>query len=130
MTGVQTCALPIYSGPATVALLKQADSLALRINYDPGNTAWLERRDPLDELAALIPYISNVHVKDVIAAPRGSGVPKFAPVGCGMIDYPAHFRALKQSGYDGPFSLELHLPFTPETLRRCKEGAERAYEQA
>jgi sugar phosphate isomerase/epimerase len=118
------------SGPATVALLKQADSLALRINYDPGNTAWLERRDPLDELAAMIPYISNVHVKDVIGAPRGSGVPKFAAVGCGMIDYPAHFRALKQSGYNGPISLELHLPFTPETLRRCKEGAERAYQQA
>jgi sugar phosphate isomerase/epimerase len=117
------------SGPATVALLERANSPALRINYDPGNIAWLERRDPLDELAAMIPYIANVHVKDVVAAPRGSGVPVFAPVGEGMIDYPAHFAALKQSGYRGPISLELHLPFTSETLRRCKQGVERAFQQ-
>lgn len=112
------------SGPATVRLIEKAGSAALKINYDAGNTAWLERRDPLDEFDVMAPYIANVHVKDVAASLPGSGRPKFVPAGCGIIDYRAHFWALKRIGYDGPISLEPHMDFSADAARQCKEAVE------
>lgn len=121
------------SGPATVALMERAKLPALKrpalmMNYDPGNVAWHERRDPLDEFPAIAKYIANVHLKDVIGAPRGSGRPKFAPCGEGMIDFRAHFAALKRIGYSGSMSLEPHLDSSAEAARRCKEAVERLWE--
>jgi sugar phosphate isomerase/epimerase len=111
------------SGPATTALL----SPGMKINYDPGNVVWLERRDPLDELAGVAPYIVNMHIKDVLAAPRGSGKPQFVPAGEGVIDYRAHFTALKRIGFDGPMTLEPHMDSSVEAARRCKEAVERIW---
>jgi len=92
------------SGRATAGFL--AGRKGLRINYDPGNVAWLENRDPLDELDVIGPLISNVHVKDMKALVDGE--PEWVPAGDGMIDYGAHFRALRAMGYRGPVSLEPH----------------------
>src|ERR1035437_8666527 len=47
------------SGRATASLIARAGSSALKINYDPGNVAWLENRDPLDEFAVVAPWIAN-----------------------------------------------------------------------
>jgi sugar phosphate isomerase/epimerase len=110
------------SGLATAALIERAASPALKINYDPGNVAWLENRDPLDEFAALSPWIANVHVKDLRPLTRGPGFPEWVPAGQGMIDYAAHFRALRKSGYQGPISLEPHMDFSADATRRCKLG--------
>jgi sugar phosphate isomerase/epimerase len=78
----------------------------LRINYDPGNVAWLENRDPLDDLDGVTPLIANVHMKDLKQVV--AGVPEWVPAGEGMIDYAAHFRVLGRRGYAGPISLEPH----------------------
>ncbi len=110
------------SGRATVALLERAASPALKINYDPGNVAWLENRDPLDEFPIVAPWIANVHVKDLRPLTRGAGFPEWVPAGEGMIDYAAHFRALRESGYRGPISLEPHMDFSAEATRCCKLG--------
>ncbi|MCU1237782.1 MAG: Xylose isomerase domain protein barrel [Candidatus Solibacter sp.] len=115
------------SGRATAALLARAGSPALRINYDPGNVAWLENRDPLDEFAIVAPWIANVHVKDLRPLTRGAGFPEWVPAGEGMIDYAAHFRALRGVGYDGPVSLEPHMDFSAVATRRCKEALERTW---
>ncbi len=112
------------SGPATAALLQAANSPALRINYDPGNVAWLERRDPIDEFPSIAPYIANVHLKDVVAAQRGSGRPKFAACGHGIIDFRAHFAALRAIGYDGVMSLEPHMDSSVDAALRCKQAVE------
>jgi sugar phosphate isomerase/epimerase len=45
-----------------------------------------------------------------------------------MIDYRAHFDALRRAGYHGPVSLEPHMDGRPETIRRCKEAFEKTYE--
>ncbi|MCX6628015.1 MAG: sugar phosphate isomerase/epimerase [Candidatus Solibacter sp.] len=113
------------SGRATAALIARAGSAALKINYDPGNVAWLENRDPLDEFAVVAPWIANVHIKDLCPLTRGAGFPEWVPAGEGMIDYAAHFRALRGIGYDGPISLEPHMDFSAEATRRCKEAVER-----
>ena len=118
------------SGRATAALIARAGSPALRINYDPGNVAWLENRDPLDEFPAVAPYISNVHVKDLRPLTRGAGFPEWVPAGEGMIDFAAHFRALRESGYHGPVSLEPHMDCSAESTRRCKQALEKVWAQA
>jgi L-ribulose-5-phosphate 3-epimerase len=112
------------SGRATASLIARANSAALKINYDPGNVAWLENRDPLDEFSVIAPLIANVHIKDLHPLTRGAGFPEWVPAGEGMIDYAAHFRALHEIGYNGPVSLEPHMDCSPEATRRCKEAVE------
>jgi sugar phosphate isomerase/epimerase len=111
----------------TAALIGQSGAASLRINYDPGNVAWLENRDPLDEFGAVAPWIANVHVKDLRPLDRGPAHPEWAPAGEGMIDYRAHFAALARIGYCGPVSLEPHMDGRPETIRRCKMAVENLY---
>jgi hypothetical protein len=61
---------------------------ALRINHDPGNAAWFQRRDPIDDFRAAAPNIANVHVKDL--KPFQAAVrPEFVPAGEGIVDYRA-----------------------------------------
>ena len=116
------------SGRATAALIRRVGSPALRINYDPGNVAWLQNRDPYDELADIVPLIANVHVKDIKPLTRGAAHPEWVPAGEGMIDYARHFRALQQAGYTGPVSLEPHMDCTLESTRRCRDAVLSAWE--
>jgi sugar phosphate isomerase/epimerase len=89
----------------------------LRINYDPGNVAWLTGADPIDEFDAAAPWIANVHIKNL----RLPG-PEWLPAGEGIIDYRRHFAALQRGGYTGPISLEPHIiDGSAETIRRCRD---------
>lgn len=118
------------TGSATVNLIRQTGSTAIGINYDPCNVAWMERRDPIDEFDLVAPYIANVHIKDQLDAPRGSGIPTWVLPGKGMLDYQAHFTALKNSGYHGAVSLEPHFPLTLDTLVQFKKEIERLWAAA
>jgi sugar phosphate isomerase/epimerase len=109
----------------TADLIRRSGAKALRINYDPGNVAWLENRDPLDDIEAAASWISNVHIKDLRPLTRGPGHPEWVPAGEGMIDYATHFAALGRAGYRGPISLEPHMDGRPETIRRAKAAVER-----
>ncbi len=110
----------------TADLIGRAGVPGLRINYDPGNVGWFEQRDPIEEFAAAAPWIANVHVKDLL--PCAPGIrPEFVPAGEGLIDFGAHFALLRDAGYTGPISLEPHMDGNIETIRRCRDAAERAY---
>jgi sugar phosphate isomerase/epimerase len=109
----------------TAESIARSGSKGLRINYDPGNVAWLEQRDPIDELDAAARWIANVHVKDLLPLKPGTARPEFVPAGEGMIDFRAHFAGLRRAGYGGPISLEPHMDGRLETIRRCKEAFER-----
>ncbi len=69
------------------------------INYDIGNSAALGF-DAGEEIIAYGSRIDNVHVKDRVLG--GTTV----PLGSGNADFPAVFRALKQTGYRGHFILQ------------------------
>ena len=112
------------TGRAAAKLIRRAGTKSVKINYDPGNVAWLENRDPLDEFEAVAPWIGNVHIKDLKPLAQGAGKPEWVPAGQGMIDYRAHFRALRRARYDGPISLEPHLDGSEESTRACKEAVE------
>jgi sugar phosphate isomerase/epimerase len=115
-------------GRSTAALLRRIGSPHLKINYDPGNDAWLLNRDPIDAWDAVAPWIANVHIKDLRPLTRGAAHPEWVPAGEGMIDYRGHFERLRKAGFDGSFSLEPHMDGKLETIRRCKEAVERAWD--
>lgn len=118
------------SGTTTAGLIRRANSRAIGINYDPCNSAWALRRDPIDEFAEVAPFIGNVHVKDQLDAPKGSGIPRWVAPGEGMVDYRLHFAALKRIGYDSTISLEPHIDGRFETILRCIQAVERMWEMA
>jgi sugar phosphate isomerase/epimerase len=109
----------------TADLIERSGSQGLRMNYDPGNVAWLEQRDPIGEFDRAAQWIANVHVKDLLPLKPGASRPEFVPAGEGMIDFRAHFEKLWQAGYRGPVSLEPHMDGSMETIRRCKDAFER-----
>jgi len=115
------------TGAATVNLIHAAESPVLGINYDPCNVAWMMRKDPIAEFDLVAPFIANVHIKDQLDAPRGSGMPKWVVPGGGMIDYLPHFAALKAINYTGPISLEPHIDGKLETIRDCKSAVEKMW---
>lgn len=112
------------SAAAAARMIRAVDSPVLGINYDPCNDAWMLRRDPLTEFAEAAPFIANVHIKDQLDAPRGSGMPTWVVPGHGMIDWRGHLQALKDSGYNRPISLEPHINGDLETIRQCKSAVE------
>lgn len=118
------------TGLATVHLIQAANSANIGINYDPCNVAWMLRRDPIDEFETVAPFIANVHIKDQIDEPRGSGMPTWVVPGEGMIDYRPHLAALKQMKYSGNISLEPHMDGNLETILRCKQAVERLWNEA
>lgn len=109
----------------TAELIERSGSKGLRINYDPGNVAWLEQRDPIGDFEAAAQWIANVHVKDLLPLKSGALRPEFVPAGEGMIDFRAHFEKLQHAGYRGPISLEPHMDGRLATIRRCKDAFER-----
>ena len=115
-----------WTDTATLAarLIAASGSKALRINYDPGNVAWLQERDPFPDFAPAAPWIANVHVKDLRP---GATRPEFVPAGEGLINFALHFHALRTSGYSGPISLEPHMDGNVATIRRCKQAFEKAW---
>jgi sugar phosphate isomerase/epimerase len=117
-----------HTAATTVEMIRRSGASSLRINYDPGNVAWFEQRDPIGEFQTAAPWIANVHVKDLLATRPGEARPEFVPAGEGLIDYRRHFAGLKKVGYAGPISLEPHMDGSLETIRRCKEALEKCYE--
>ena len=112
------------SGVAAAQLIRAVNAPTLGINYDPCNDAWMLRCDPLPDFDVVAPLIRNVHIKDQLDAPIGSGMPTWVVPGQGMLDWSGHLRALRNIGYSGPVSLEPHIDGHLETIRQCKDAIE------
>lgn len=85
-------------------LLAGVASPALRLAWDPANFVQVGVRPFADGYEMLRPSIAYVHVKD---AKLGSG--EVVPAGEGDGDLRETIGALRDSGFDGFFSLEPHL---------------------
>jgi sugar phosphate isomerase/epimerase len=96
----------------TAAILERADSPALGLNLDTGNS-WLAGTDPVEYVRTFGDKIEHVHWKDLGAeweAKRGTmfgcGMSTIA-VGSGVIDIGGAFKALVEAGFDGYSTLEV-----------------------
>jgi L-ribulose-5-phosphate 3-epimerase len=86
------------------AALSAADSFVLRLIWDPGNAAMLERASfaGLGGLETIYDRVVHVHRKDVSA----SGT--WTRIGDGIVDFSALLGYLNGRGYDGYLSFETH----------------------
>lgn len=85
-------------------ILTQINSPTLRAAWDPANFVQCGVQPYSDGFDALRPFIAYIHVKDALLA-TGAVV----PAGQGDGEWPATLTALRDSGFDGFFSLEPHL---------------------
>ncbi len=117
------------SGAATAKIIRRIGAENLKINYDPCNDAWMLRRDPINDFNEVAPFIANVHIKDQLDAPVGSGMPKWVLLGQGMMNWQAHLHALQRINYRGAISLEPHFPLDVTSLIECKEIIEKYWNE-
>jgi sugar phosphate isomerase/epimerase len=85
-------------------ILASIDSPILRAAWDPANFVQCGVRPHQEGYAQLRPYIAYVHIKDALL---GSG--QVVPAGQGDGELRTTIVALRDSGFDGFFSLEPHL---------------------
>jgi L-ribulose-5-phosphate 3-epimerase len=85
-------------------LLPQVDHPAVKLNYDPGNVAYLAGTAPEEDVVHALPFIGHVHIKDQ----RGwKGVHDYPPMGEGDLNLSAILGAIHGSGFEGVFSMEV-----------------------
>jgi sugar phosphate isomerase/epimerase len=85
-------------------ILKGLDSPVLRAAWDPANFVQCGVRPHTEGYEALRPYIAYVHIKDALL-----DTGKVVPPGQGDGQLRETLAALRDSGFDGFFSLEPHL---------------------
>ncbi len=85
-------------------ILTQIDSPILRAAWDPANFVQCGVRPYTEGYDALRPFVDYIHVKDAVLATG-----EVVPAGKGDGQWPETIAALRESGFDGFFSLEPHL---------------------
>ncbi len=120
------------TGAEAAKTLAAVPSPHLMLNWDPGNAvARGEVRAYPDGWNALPKNrIGHCHCKS--ATQKADGTFEWAPVGQGLVDWAAQFKALRQSGYRYAVSLETHWrgAGTPEASSRISmAGMKKALEQ-
>ena len=107
------------TGEESAAVLKAVPNKNFMLNWDPGNAAALGST-PFPDGYNLLPKsrIGHCHCKDDVRKPGEKY--EWAPVGGGVVDWVAQFKAMKQSGYHYGLSLETHWrgAGTPEASTR------------
>lgn len=107
------------TGAESARTLDAVRSSNFKLNWDPGNAASRGEIAYPDGYSHLPKNrIGYMHCKDVV---RGAGDKyEWMKMGAGIIDYVAHYRALKKDGYRGVVSLETHWrgAGTPEESSR------------
>jgi len=112
-------------------IVRDVDSPHLRGVWDPGNAIVLGEPPLPEAYDAVRGLFDHMHVKDVR---KESGEWRWLPVGDGVADYPAMFRALVRDKYQGTLSLETHYRRADgnrkESTRESLEGLLRLLEGA
>ncbi len=106
-------------------ILEGVNSPSLRAAWDPANFVLCGVRPHTQGYDLLRPYIAYVHVKDAVWETG-----EIRPAGEGDGEVRETLRALKESGFDGYFSLEPHLasagPFSghsgPDLYRKAAQA--------
>ena len=101
-------------------LAGRVGSERLKVNYDPANIVWAGR-DPEEGVRALGRNIVHTHAKDIsfLGAPEREELHD-VPAGEGPVDYPRYLRALKEVGYGGYLTVEMHSARRDHILRSAE----------
>lgn len=108
------------TGRESARVMNAVKTRHLALNWDPGNAVMRGEMDAFPTAWNLIPKdrIHHCHVKNAVK--NDAGKVEWSPVGTGIIDWTAQFRALKQAGFRDAVSLETHWhgAATPEESSR------------
>ena len=98
------------TGREAAATLAAIQTPSLMLNWDPGNAVARGELDAFPTAFDLLPKhrIGHCHVKCAVSKPGAKSGFEWAPVGGGLPDWTAQFKALKKSGYREAVSLETH----------------------
>ncbi|MFC5860964.1 sugar phosphate isomerase/epimerase family protein [Acidicapsa dinghuensis] len=123
------------TGREAARTLAAVQSPHLRLNWDPGNAVARGELDAFPGGWDALPKdrIGHCHVKCAVSKPGTKSGFEWAPVGGGLPDWVAQFKALKAIGYHQAVSLETHWrgAGTPEASTRISwAGMKKALEQA
>ena len=108
-SGVDLVGAPVWD---IFEILNGLDPPAVGINYDIGHATvegglggWI------DSFRIAQPYIRGVAVKDFLWQKTATDFqPAWVPLGQGMVRFPAFFKLLAQSSFDGPLQLHFEYP--------------------
>ena len=120
--------LATETGPETAELLKKLlDSIGnpgLKVNFDPANLVMVAGVNPVKAVYTLADYIVHTHAKDGIKLPDRDGRKEWkeTPLGQGHVDFPAYLKALRETGYDGFYTIEREVGENPlEDIRMARD---------
>ena len=95
----------VTNGTVALETMKGVAHPNVRINFDTANVYYYNRDVTAEgELAPIADYVSSVHLKDTNGEFETW---HFPALGEGIVDFQACLDLLKQSHFDGPFTLEL-----------------------
>ena len=94
------------NGPDSRRTLERLGSPLCKVNYDTANVIYYRGERPEQDILTIADQVAHVHLKDKVG---GQGTLTFPPVGEGDIDFPAVVKALAESGYVGPYSVEIEV---------------------
>jgi sugar phosphate isomerase/epimerase len=121
------------TGREAARAMKAIETPHLALNWDPANAVMRGELDAFPAAWEAIPKdrIHHCHCKGAIKG--ADGKVEWSPVGKGIIDWTAQFRALKQAGFHDAVSLETHWhgAATPEESTRISwAGMKKALEDS
>ncbi len=96
----------IFNTPTTLRVMQAITSPAFGIDMDPSH---IHRagENPVEAIAAVLPRVKHVHIRDCKGRQSNPGKPEFQANGRGDIDLMGYIRVLVQGGYRGPVDLEI-----------------------
>ena len=110
------------TGALTVPLLEKIGHPRIRVAYDTANCEFYGDTKAVDDLAIVLPYLSNMHLKDKRG---GKGVWDFPEPGAGHVDFAAILAILRDGGYEGPASVEIEFDGTWPDLEAHRQRRRR-----
>ncbi|MGA3160379.1 MAG: sugar phosphate isomerase/epimerase family protein [Terracidiphilus sp.] len=96
------------TGREAARTMNSIPSPHLALNWDPANAVMIGELDAFPTAWETIPKhrVHHCHCKNAVKG--ADGKIEWAPVGKGILDWPAQFRALKKCGFRDAVSLETH----------------------
>lgn len=96
----------VYNTPTTLKVMAAISSPNFGIDMDPSHI-YRANENPVEAIAAVIPRVKHVHIRDCKGRQQGPGKPELQANGRGDIDLVGYIRVLHENGYNGPLNLEI-----------------------
>lgn len=107
----------VHDTPTTLKVMEAVTSPAFGIDMDPSHI-YRAGENPVEAIAAVLPRVKHVHIRDCKGRQQGPGKPEDQANGRGDIDLVGYIRTLHGGGYTGPLDLEV-IGAKDYTVEQC-----------